>query len=76
MLGDRGKRIEQTDLQQAQIPGEFARNPNRAKAEAIFKNQGDEIVFEAYLTGVIPNLSERRMMQAMMVGGDATSKLH
>ncbi|HJT00415.1 MAG TPA: MaoC family dehydratase [Terriglobales bacterium] len=36
---------------------------NRAKAEAIFKNQQDEIVIEAHLTGVIPGSPERQIMQ-------------
>ena len=37
----------------------------RAKAEAVFKNQHDEIVIEAYVTGVIPGTPERRVMEVM-----------
>ena len=40
---------------------------NRAKAEAIFKNQQDEIVIEAHLTGVIPGSPERQIMQLAAV---------
>jgi 3-hydroxybutyryl-CoA dehydratase len=47
---------------------------NRAKAEAVFKNQRDEIVMEAYLTGIIPGSPEKRVMEAMMAEGDPTNK--
>jgi 3-hydroxybutyryl-CoA dehydratase len=47
---------------------------NRAKAEAVFKNQQDEIVLEASLAGIIPGLPERRVMEAMMAEGDPTNK--
>ena len=47
---------------------------NRAKAEAVFKNQQDEIVIEALLTGIIPGLTERRVMEAMVAEGDPTNK--
>jgi len=47
---------------------------NRAKAEAVFKNQQDEIVIEAHLTGIIPGLPEERVMKAMMAEGDPTNK--
>jgi 3-hydroxybutyryl-CoA dehydratase len=47
---------------------------NRAKAEAVFKNQKDEIVLEALLAGIIPGLPERRVMQAMIAEGDLTNK--
>jgi len=47
---------------------------NRAKAEAVFKNQQDEIVIEAYLTGVIPGLPEKRVLEIMMAEGDPTNK--
>jgi 3-hydroxybutyryl-CoA dehydratase len=39
---------------------------NRAKAEAVFKNQRNEIVIEAHVTGVVPGLAERSVMEAMM----------
>jgi 3-hydroxybutyryl-CoA dehydratase len=47
---------------------------NRAKAEAVFKNQQDQTVIEASLTGIIPGLPERRVMEAMMAEGDPTNK--
>jgi acyl dehydratase len=47
---------------------------NRAKAEAVFKNQQDEIVIEAYLTGIIPGFPEKRVMEVMMAEGDPTNK--
>ena len=47
---------------------------NRAKAEAVFKNQKDEIVIEAHVTGIIPGLPEKRVMEAMMAEGDPTNK--
>jgi 3-hydroxybutyryl-CoA dehydratase len=47
---------------------------NRAKAEAMFKNQRDETVIEAYVTGVTPRLPERRVMEVMMAEGDPTNK--
>ena len=47
---------------------------NRAKAEAAFKNQQGEIVIEAHLTGIVPGLPERRVMEAMVAEGDPTNK--
>jgi len=47
---------------------------NRAKAEAVFRNQRGEIVIEAYLTGIIPGPPERAVMEAMMAEGDPTNK--
>ena len=47
---------------------------NRAKAEAIFKNQRDEVVIEASLTGIVPGEPERRVMEAMLAEGDPTNK--
>ncbi|MGD0215464.1 MAG: MaoC family dehydratase [Terriglobales bacterium] len=47
---------------------------NRAKAEAVFRNQRDEIVIEASVTGIIPSLPERAVMKAMMAEGDPTNK--
>ena len=47
---------------------------NRAKAEAVFKNQQDEIVIEAYLTGIIPGFPEKRVMEVMMAEGDPANK--
>jgi len=47
---------------------------NRAKAEVVFKNQNDEIVIEASVTGIIPGIAERRVMEAMVAEGDPTNK--
>lgn len=47
---------------------------DRAKAEALFKNQNEDTVLEAYLTGIIPGSSEKRVMNAMMAEGDPTNK--
>jgi len=47
---------------------------NRAKAEAIFKNQRDEIVLEAHLRGIVPGPPEKHAMAAMMAEGDPTNK--
>ena len=47
---------------------------NRAKAEAVFKNQKEEIVIEAYLTGILPDFPEKRVMEVMMAEGDPTNK--
>jgi 3-hydroxybutyryl-CoA dehydratase len=48
---------------------------NRAKAEAIFKNQQDEIVIEAHLTGILPDFPEKRVMEVMLTEGDPNNKL-
>ena len=47
---------------------------NRAKAEAIFKNQQDEIVIQAYVTGIVPGPPEKQILQAMLAEGDPTNK--
>jgi 3-hydroxybutyryl-CoA dehydratase len=47
---------------------------NRAKAEAVFKNQQNEIVIEAHVTGIVPDLPERRVMEAMLAEGDPTNR--
>jgi 3-hydroxybutyryl-CoA dehydratase len=47
---------------------------NRAKADAVFKNQQNEIVIEAHVTGIVPGLPERRIMETMMAEGDPTNK--
>jgi 3-hydroxybutyryl-CoA dehydratase len=49
-------------------------NHNRAKAEALFKNQKNEIVIEAHVTGIIPGIPERRVMETMIAEGDPTNK--
>lgn len=50
------------------------RERNRARAEAVFKNQHDEIVMEAYLAGIIPGPPEQRVMEIMLAEGAAASK--
>jgi len=47
---------------------------NRAKAEAVFKNQQNEIVLEAHLSGIVPGSAEKRAMEAMVAEGDPTNK--
>jgi 3-hydroxybutyryl-CoA dehydratase len=47
---------------------------NRAKAEAVFKNQRNEVVIEAYVTGIVPGSREKRVMQAMLAEGEQTNK--
>jgi 3-hydroxybutyryl-CoA dehydratase len=47
---------------------------NRAKAEAVFKNQRNEVVIEAYVTGIVPGEREKRIMQAMRAEGDQANK--
>ncbi len=47
---------------------------NRAKAEAVFKNQRDEVVAEAFLTGILPGEPEKRVMEVMMAEGDPTNQ--
>jgi 3-hydroxybutyryl-CoA dehydratase len=47
---------------------------NRAKAEAVFKNQHNETVIEAHITGIIPSPPERRVIEAMVAEGDPTNK--
>ncbi|MGB2590372.1 MAG: MaoC family dehydratase [Candidatus Acidiferrum sp.] len=47
---------------------------NRATAEAVFKNQRDEVVIEAHVTGIVPSEPERRVMELMVGEGDPTNK--
>jgi acyl dehydratase len=46
---------------------------NRAKAEAVFHNQAREIVLEATLSGLLPDDTEKRIMEAMLAEGDPTN---
>ena len=48
---------------------------NRAKAEVVFKNQRDETVIQAYVTGITPGLRETRIIEVMMAEGDPTNKM-
>ena len=47
---------------------------NRAIAEVVFTNQNDEIVIEASVTGIIPGIPERQIMETMIAEGDPTNK--
>ncbi|MGB6897031.1 MAG: MaoC family dehydratase [Candidatus Acidiferrum sp.] len=47
---------------------------NRAKAEAVFRNQENEVVIEAQVTGIVPGVAEKRVLEAMMAEGDPTNK--
>ncbi len=39
---------------------------NRAKAETVFVNQHDETVLEASLSGVLPNVEERQVLEDLL----------
>jgi acyl dehydratase len=48
--------------------------PNgRARAEAIFRNQHDEVVLTAQITGRVPVGSDREVLKQMMAEGDPTN---
>jgi acyl dehydratase len=47
---------------------------NRAQADAAFTNQQNELVIEASVTGIVPGLPERRVMEAMVAECDPTNK--
>ncbi len=47
----------------------------RAKAEAVFTNENAEMVLEAVLSGLVPGLQEKQVMQAMLAEGDPTNKI-
>ena len=46
----------------------------RAAAEAVFKNQHEDIVIEAFLSGIVPGQTEKRIMHTIMAEGDPTNK--
>jgi 3-hydroxybutyryl-CoA dehydratase len=46
----------------------------RAKAEAHFRNQREEIVIEATITGIVPGIPEREIMAMMVAEGDPSNK--
>jgi 3-hydroxybutyryl-CoA dehydratase len=46
---------------------------NRAKADVVFRNQHDEVVIEAQVTGVVPGPPEKRVMEDMIAEGDPTN---
>jgi 3-hydroxybutyryl-CoA dehydratase len=47
---------------------------NRATAAVVFKNQQEEIVIEAQVTGILPGVAEKRVMEVMLAEGDPTNK--
>jgi acyl dehydratase len=47
----------------------------RARAKAIYFNQEGSIVLEAELEGILPDESERRILDAMVAEGDPTNKV-
>ncbi|MBN1271416.1 MAG: MaoC family dehydratase [Candidatus Aminicenantes bacterium] len=49
---------------------------NHALAEAVFRNQKEEVVLEASLSGYIPGLKEKRVMKSMIDEGDPTNKIN
>jgi acyl dehydratase len=50
-------------------------NRGRAQAEATFRNQREEIVIEASVTGIVPGNAEREIMALMVAEGDSTNPL-
>jgi 3-hydroxybutyryl-CoA dehydratase len=49
---------------------------NRARAEAIYRNQDGTIVLEADLAGILPGTPEREVLDTMVAEGDPTNKLN
>ncbi len=47
----------------------------RARAEAVYVNQKGSIVLEAELEGILPDESERSVLDAMVAEGDPTNKV-
>ena len=47
----------------------------RARAEAIYFNQSGSVILEAELEGILPDASERKILDAMVAEGDPTNKL-
>jgi len=48
---------------------------NRARAEVIYRNQDGTIVLEAAVSGIIPDKSERELLDTMVAEGDPTNRL-
>jgi 3-hydroxybutyryl-CoA dehydratase len=42
---------------------------NRAKADVVFRNQEQEVVIEAQVTGIVPGAAEKRMLAEMVAEG-------
>ena len=47
----------------------------RARAEAVFRNQEKTVVLEAELAGILPNTRERQILNTMVAEGDPSNKL-
>ncbi len=47
----------------------------RARAEAVYFNQEGNIVLEAEIEGILPDESERRILETMVTEGDPTDKV-
>jgi acyl dehydratase len=47
----------------------------RARAEAIYFNQEGNVVLEAELEGILPDESERKILDTMVAEGDPTNKV-
>jgi len=47
----------------------------RAEAKAVYTNQDGDVVIEASLTGIVPGVSERRILQLMVQEGDPSNRL-
>jgi len=47
---------------------------NRARADAIYRNQAGTIVLEADLAGIVPGEPEKEVLKAMVAEGDPTNK--
>ena len=47
----------------------------RARAEAVYFNQSGTVVLEADLEGILPDASERKILDAMVAEGDPTNKV-
>ena len=47
----------------------------RARAEAVYFNQRGSVVLEAELEGILPDASERKILDAMVAEGDPANKL-
>ena len=47
----------------------------RARAEAVFTNEHDITVLEAFLTGIVPGVREKQVMKDMLEKGDPTNKV-
>jgi 3-hydroxybutyryl-CoA dehydratase len=48
---------------------------DRARAEAIYRNQDGTIVLEAELAGILPGSKEREVLNTMVAEGDPTNKV-